>query len=362
MQPLILNVDDYDPGRYARTRVLKQAGFSVVEAATGGETVRLAAKHSPSLILLDVNLPDMSGFEVCRRIKTDPLTMATTVVHISSSSILSDHQVQGLDCGADSYLIEPIDPRVLIATVKAFLRARAAEDALRRSNEELQWFGYRVAHDLAEPLRTITSHVQVLERDLSGRLGDSAESMRFVVDATGRMRSFIDGLLHYATAASSAGPVELQNSETILKQALLNLETTIASTGAEVTYDPLPVVPTHGGLEHVFQNLISNSIKYRREGVAPKIHISATQKKGIWHFAISDNGIGIGPEDREKIFTIFRRLHDRAVPGYGIGLAIAQRIIQSHGGSIWVESEPGNGSTFMFSVGREATRVFSQPC
>ena len=119
MQPLILNVDDYDPGRYARTKVLKQAGFSVMEAATGRETVRLVTEHHPSLILLDVNLPDINGFEVCRQIKSNPRTKASTVVHISASSVLTDHQVQGLECGADSYLVEPIDPRVLIATVRA---------------------------------------------------------------------------------------------------------------------------------------------------------------------------------------------------------------------------------------------------
>jgi signal transduction histidine kinase len=362
MQPLILNVDDYDPGRYARTKVLKQAGFSVMEAATGRETVRLVTEHHPSLILLDVNLPDINGFEVCRQIKSNPRTKASTVVHISASSVLTDHQVQGLECGADSYLVEPIDPRVLIATVRAFLRARAAEDALRRSNEELQWFAYRVAHDLDEPLRTVTSHVQLLERDLAKLDDDQRASMHFVVSGAQRMRSFIDDLLHYATAANSAGPIEMRSSEALVKLAVTNLETMIQSTGAQITYDPLPIVPSQGGLEHVFQNLIANAIKYGREGVAPSIHISATVDNGIWRFAVQDNGIGVKPEDQERIFAVFRRLHESNAPGNGIGLAIVQRIVQAHGGSIWVDSEPGKGSTFRFTVARESVCAPALPC
>ena len=160
----ILNVDDYGPGRYARTRVLQRAGFNVREASTGSEALALAFEFAPPIILLDVNLPDMSGFEVCKRIKRDPRTGTTTILHISATNVETHHLVQGLDCGADSYLVEPVDPNVLIATINAFLRARRAEDALRRSNEELERFAYRVAHDLSEPLRTISSHTTLLEK------------------------------------------------------------------------------------------------------------------------------------------------------------------------------------------------------
>ena len=159
----ILNVDDYGPGRYARTRVLQQAGFNVQEAATGKEALELASTYCPPLILLDVNLPDMSGFEVCRLMRQNPRTLSSTIVHISSSNVLPHHQVTGLNGGADSYLVEPIEPTVLIATVKAFFRAREAEEALRRSNEELEQFSYRVAHDLTEPLRTIVTHTQLMQ-------------------------------------------------------------------------------------------------------------------------------------------------------------------------------------------------------
>ena len=163
----ILNVDDYSPGRYARTKVLQHAGFKVREASTGEEALAMAEEFLPPIILLDVNLPDMSGFDVCKLIKRNPKTGAATVLHISATNIQTHHQVQGLDCGADSYLVEPVDPAVLIATIKAFLRARQAEEALRRSNEELERFAYRVAHDLNEPLRTMAAHTGLLKRNLA---------------------------------------------------------------------------------------------------------------------------------------------------------------------------------------------------
>jgi len=348
---LILNVDDYDPGRYARSKVLKLAGFKVIEASTGSETVRMAQEHKPKLILLDVNLPDMNGFEVCRKIRADPKICATTILHISASSIMSDHQVEGLDCGADSYLVEPVDPRVLIATINAFLRAREAEDGLRRSNEELEWFTYRVAHDLNEPLRTITTHVQLIENQLTGGMDENTKQcMSFVLDAAQRMRSFIDDLLQFAQATYVAGPVQTVNCETILDRVTANLNTAIQNSGVQITHDPLPSLEASAGIENVFQNLISNAIKYHREGVAPKIHIGARRNGAVWELSVRDNGIGIDPEDRENLFKVFCRLHSGNIPGNGIGLTVAQKIVHAHGGKIWVESEPGAGSTFYFTL------------
>jgi DNA-binding response OmpR family regulator len=161
-ESLILNVDDYVPGRYARTKILKQAGYPVIEAGTGAEALELVKHQRPALVLLDVNLPDITGFEVCRQLRSDPETETLTILHISASSVLTQHQVSGFEAGADGYLVEPIEPPVLLATVNAYLRARRAEEEMRKTNEELRWFAYRVGHDLNEPLRTITSHTQLL--------------------------------------------------------------------------------------------------------------------------------------------------------------------------------------------------------
>ena len=234
------------PGRYARTKVLQQAGFTVREASTGKEALQLAAAHNPALILLDVNLPDMSGFEVCRLIRNDPKIRPTTVVHISATSIQPQQQVEGLDCGADSYLVEPVDPAVLIATIRAFLRAREAEDALRRSNEELERFGYRVAHDLSEPLRTMVAHTQLLEKRLGPQLpANSLESLNFVIDAASRMQTFIDRLLTYAQLTHVSGQVTRIDSEAMLDRTIANLAATINASGARITHAGL--ARGHGG-------------------------------------------------------------------------------------------------------------------
>lgn len=351
----ILNVDDYHPARYARTKILQQAGFHVVEAATGKQALELAAEHNPMLILLDVNLPDMNGFEVCQLIKKDPRTKATPVLHISASSVQSYHQVHGLNSGADSYLVEPIDPGVLIATVKAFLRAREAEEALRQSNKELEWFAYRVAHDLSEPLRTITAHTELLEMELGGNLdGNASQCLQFVVGAAQRMRAFIDDLLRYAQVTHSDQRITEVDSEALLDRIIGSLEAAITSAGAIITHDPLPPVAADAGLEYVFQNLVGNAVKYRRDGVPPEIHISVREDADSWLFSVRDNGIGIEAPYQKDVFNIFRRLHGGEIPGNGIGLALCQKIIQAQGGAIWVESEFGSGSTFYFTIAKHA--------
>ncbi len=347
----ILNVDDYHPSRYARTKILRQAGFYVVEAATGKQALDLAAEHNPTLILLDVNLPDMNGFEVCKLIKKDPRTKDTPVLHISASSVQSYHQVHGLNSGADSYLVEPVDPGVLIATIKAFLRAREAEEALRRSNTELEWFAYRVAHDLSEPVRTVTAHTQLLEMELGGKLDQNAsQCLHFVVDAAERMRTFIDDLLRYAQVTRSDQPLAMVDSEALLTRIIASLGAAIAATDVRISYDPLPPVVADTGLEYVFQNVVGNAIKYRREGIPAEIHVSAREDADSWLFSVRDNGIGIETRYQQDVFLIFRRLHGGDIPGNGIGLALCQKIIQAQGGAIWVESEFGAGSTFYFTI------------
>jgi light-regulated signal transduction histidine kinase (bacteriophytochrome) len=310
-------------------------------------------------VLLDVNLPDMSGFEVCKRIRATPTLAGTTVVHISASSAQSQHQVYGLDAGADSYMVEPVEPEVLIATVKAFLRARQAEDALRRSNEDLGRFSYTVAHELSEPLRTITVHAQLLERRFGAELsGEMAESFQFVMQSARRMRSFIDDLLRYSHATHHTGSnVAAIDVEVIFNQVLFHLDAVIQSKAAKITHDPLPQLVGDARIEHVLQNLIGNAIKYSRPGVAPEVHVSAREKEGAWMFSVRDNGIGIEPQYKEGIFQVFRRLHGRDVAGHGIGLALAQKVVEANGGRIWVESEPGVGSTFYFTVPTEPAHL-----
>ena len=348
----ILNVDDYVPGLYARSKILRQAGFTVLEAATGKQALELIVSERPALVLLDVNLPDINGYEVCRRIRSNPEVSSTTILHVSATAVQNQHLVHGLDTGADSYLVEPIDSAVLVATVKAFLRARHAEDALRRSNEDLGRFAYMVTHELSEPLRTISVHAQLLERHLDEKVqGDAAESLAFMIDGAQRMRAFIDDLLRYSQATHVGRDVQELSVDALLQQTLWSLDAAINESGTRISQDPMPQITADTRIEHVFQNLIGNAIKYRRPDVPPEIHVSATPlSEGGWVFSVRDNGIGISPAYHDSIFQIFRRLHGKDVPGTGIGLALSQRIVSAHGGRMWVASEPGCGSTFYFSI------------
>lgn len=350
----ILNVDDYAPGRYARTKLLRRAGFPVIEATSGQEALDMTAQLRPHLVLLDINLPDMDGFEVCRRLRDNPDTAGTTILHISASSILSQHQVQGLDSGADGYIVEPVEPEVLLATVNAFFRTRHAEEASRRANEELRWFSYRVGHDLAEPLRTIAVYAQLLRAKLDHAIDpETGELLDFIGDATVRMRGLLDGLLQYSEATSSESQADDIDCEQMLNDILANLQAVIQASNAAITHDRMPVVHATKQLEHVFQNLITNAIKYCRPDTTPQIHISVEEQGNEWVFSVKDNGVGIEEQFREGVFVIFKRLHGREVPGNGIGLALARKIVEANGGEIWVESTPGEGSTFFFSIPRE---------
>ncbi len=348
----ILNVDDYAPGRYARTKFLTQAGFDVREASTGFDALDLAAKVMPQLMILDVNLPDISGLEVCQRIKKSPSTSGIIVLHLSATHMHPADMVRGLETGADSYLTEPVDPDVLVATVRALLRARDAEESLRRSNEELQQFAYTVAHELAEPLRTIVLSAQALAKNES-QTGELSELMRHAEAAARRMQSFVKDVLGFAQMTAPARDASPVSAEVLLGSALLALDVAIKESGAIITHDPLPVVlGNEMRLSHVFSNLIGNALKYRRPDETPRIHIGVREQGEYWMFSFCDNGIGIAPQYQERIFQMFKRLHGAEYPGTGIGLALCKRVVEDHGGTITVESELGKGSVFHLTLRR----------
>ncbi len=238
-------------------------------------------------------------------------------------------------------------------------RLEAARQVLQRSNEELRQFAYIASHDLQEPLRTVASFTQLLV----SRYGDqrdpqAAEFVSFIVDGVERMSSLIHDLLQYsATGASKTLPTTPTSAEGALAEVMFALSASIQASGAEITSDRLPSVWVENrSLITLLQNLIGNAVKYRGQD-PPRIHISAEAVDTNWRFSVRDNGIGIAPEYHERMFGIFKRLHGKEIPGTGIGLAICQRIVQWHGGEIWVESEPGFGCTFFFTLPQEPPRM-----
>jgi PAS domain S-box-containing protein len=256
--------------------------------------------------------------------------------------------------------LESAEGILVTAAVRDITTRKTAEanllnkmEELNRSNEELGQFAYIASHDLQEPLRMVASYTQLLSRRYKGKLdSDADEFIAFAVDGASRMQRLIQDLLAYSRVGTKGRDLLDISSEEALQQALINLRGAIEEKGALVTHDPLPaVVADDMQLIQLFQNLVGNAIKYQNAGI-PKVHISASRNGSKkWTFSVKDNGLGIDPQYFEKIFGMFQRLHKREeFAGTGIGLAICKKIVERHGGSISVESQPGQGSTFRFAL------------
>ncbi|MCP4353709.1 MAG: response regulator [Desulfobacterales bacterium] len=238
-------------------------------------------------------------------------------------------------------------------------RYKAAEKSLReqaleleRSNKDLEQFAYMVSHDLTEPLRMVTSYLKLLERRYKGKLdADADDFIGFAVDGAARMHMLINDMLTLSRVGTRGKPFDPVETGDILEKSLENLSVAVRENNACVTCDPLPKVTADSSqLVQVFQNLISNAIKFKREE-PPRIHVTAEKKDTEWVFSFRDNGIGIASEYYDRIFAIFQRLHGRnKYPGTGIGLAVCKKIVERHGGQIWLESQESIGSVFYFTI------------
>lgn len=224
--------------------------------------------------------------------------------------------------------------------------------ALKRSNEELEQFAYIASHDLQEPLRTISSFVQLLQQRYQHRLdADADDFIAFIVDATARMQTLIEDLLAFSRVERHELRLHPIDADMVVRQVVNSMRTAIEEADAHITHAPLPMVVADKSQFHsLLHNLVSNGIKFRGDA-PPQVHLSATEQDGRWCFAIRDNGIGIAKEHHDRIFKPFIRLHSRQkYAGSGIGLAICKRIVERHGGQLWVTSEPGEGATFFFTL------------
>ena len=227
-------------------------------------------------------------------------------------------------------------------------------DALEHSNRDLQQFAYVASHDLQEPLRAVAGYCQLLETKLCGSPDEEVRLfLGHATDGAKRMRTLINSLLDYSRIETTGKAFEAVDTQKALDEALANLEVGIQESAAEICATDLPIIlGDHDQLVRLFQNLVGNSIKFRRDET-PQIHIAAEEDSAFWKFTVQDNAIGIEAEYVERIFVIFQRLHACTnYPGTGLGLAITKRIVERHGGKIWVDSSPGQGSCFSFTLAR----------
>ena len=247
-----------------------------------------------------------------------------------------------------------------LSTARDITESKKAEVALQktladleRSNKELEQFAYVASHDLQEPLRMVSSYTQLLAKRLEGHLDrDTQDFIGFAVDGSNRMQRLIQDLLMYSRVTTRGRPYEPVDLHQVLGEAIANLQAAIAESGALVSNGDLPtLIADRSQLVQVFQNLIGNAIKFRKEGEAPRVHVTARSDGDEWVISVKDNGIGIDPKHFSRLFVIFQRLHGpQQYPGTGIGLALCQRIVARHGGRIWLESAPGQGSEFLFTL------------
>jgi len=368
----ILIVDDMPANLEVVTNHLERQGYCAIVALSGEEGIERAEFVRPDLILLDVMMPGLDGFETCRRLKASERTQAIPVIFMTALADTTD-KLAGFAAGAVDYVTKPLNSAEVLARIESHLalyalRRQLAEqnaqlqreiairaevqEALQRSNTEFEQLAYVASHDMQEPLRKIASYLQLLAQRYEGRLdADADEFIGYAVDGAKRMQALINDLLAFSRVGTKAKPFAPTDCNAIVRTALMDLQIAIEECGAQIEVGELPTVMGDATqLPQLFRNLLSNAIKFRRDGV-PRISVRAEPSGAAWRFAVSDNGIGIAAEYFERIFIIFQRLHARSrYAGTGIGLAICKKIVERHGGQIEVQSTPGEGSTFAFTL------------
>lgn len=396
----ILIVDDDPKNLTVLETVLADPSYQLVRAGSGDEALLALIDHEFALIILDIQMPGMNGFEVAQLIKKRKKTAHVPIIFLTAYYNEDVHLLEGYDTGAVDYLYKPVNPAVLRSKVAVFaelyrksreaaarnlallneidarrrieeqlrelnqtLEVRVAERTqelqehaarLQRTNEVLEQFAYAAAHDLQEPLRNVAIYAQLLRERYGANLDHEAGAfLQVIMEGAQRMGDLVSGLLAYTQVNYTEDLATVADAEEVLKRVLRNLSHSLEQSRAAVTHDVLPSVPIKPiHLEQVMQNLLANALKFTRKGVPVEVRISALREENHWRISVSDNGIGIEPAYREQVFRVFKRLHGAGgeYPGTGIGLAICKRIVEQYDGRIWIESELGQGATFHFTV------------
>lgn len=378
----ILMVDDTPENLIALEAVLVDLGQRLVKVTSGQEALRMLLREEFAVILLDVNMPGMNGFETAALIRQRKQTEHVPIIFVSAISTTDTHMFKGYSLGAVDYIFTPVNAEVLRSKVSVFVelvkksaavRKQAAqlqeaneilrneiatrkktEEALKESNDELEAFSYSVSHDLRAPVRAMQGFAKVLLEDYGETLDEVAKDyLERIVTGSCRMDNLIQDLLVYSKLGHtelSLGPISLRQ---LLREIVHNLSSDIESRQAEVSISSdLPDVQANKmALGQALENLISNGLKFTKNGEAPKVRVEACTIGRMVRLWVIDNGIGIPPEHHTRIFRVFERLHtSEAYPGTGIGLAIVRKGIERMNGHVGIESEPGKGSSFWIEL------------
>jgi two-component system sensor histidine kinase/response regulator len=363
-------VDDEPKNLLALEAVLEGQGYELTRALSGTEALRCLVKEDFAVILLDVQMPGMDGFEFASLVREREKNRLIPIIFLTAVGKTEAEMFRGYEVGAVDYLLKPFLPAILrykvgiltelhqktaeIKSLNEGLAQRVLERTaeLERSNQELAQYAAVASHDLQEPLRTLTTYLGMIwEENYAGLGGEQKEYMDVVIDSARRMRELITDLLSFSQVGQGEPKLESVDCAALLQETLQSLKAVIGERGGKVELGPLPTIQAEPSLlGQVFQNLLENALKFS-PGESPRVTVSASESEGAWVFKVQDSGIGIGPEHFEKIFKLFQRLHSQDdYPGTGLGLSLCKKVVERHGGEIWVESVPGGGSAFYFSI------------
>lgn len=363
----ILIVDDTPDNLRLLTHMLTERGYKVRKALNGKIAISACETLLPDLILLDIMMPDMDGYEVCKQLKADERTRDVPVIFISALDDVWD-KVTAFTVGGVDYITKPFKAVEVLARVENQLTIRQLQrqlieqnaqlqqlnGELTKSNAELEQFAYVASHDLQSPLQVIIGYADLLNWKYEKQLdADGDRYLGELVDAAMRMTQLIQDLLTYSRIGVPTENFEPVDCNSVLEEAIANLSHQISSNSVAIGHPHLPIVlGNNTQLIQLFQNILSNSIKFRRPEVTPNIEILLNaQNEDEWLFTIRDNGIGIETKNFNRIFEVFQQLHSyKEYPGTGIGMTICKKIVERHGGYIWVESQVGLGTSVYFTL------------
>ena len=353
----ILVVDDTPENLRLLASILTEQGYRVRPAPSGRHALATVKKELPDLILLDIKMPELDGYEVCGRLKADEQTCDVPIIFISALNEIFD-KVTAFSVGGVDYITKPFQVEEVIARVHTHLalqemrqRLQQQNKQLQEQNKELNAFAHTVAHDLKNPLAQITGSLSLVQEYAPTLEEDLREALQISIGASHKMRSIIDELLLLASIRKEAVQTAPLNMADIIKQALSRLQPMLDEYQPKLLIpDEWPLAQGHGPwIEEVWANYLSNGLKYG--GHPPRLELDAApQSDGMIRFWVRDNGPGLSLQAQAKLFTEFTRLDQIRVQGYGLGLSIVRRIMDKLGGQVGLESEPGQGSLFYFTL------------
>lgn len=351
-RPKILIVDDRDENLIALQTVLRDLPVEIVTAKSGNEALQQTLYHEFVLALLDIQMPEMDGYELAQILQEDEKTKNLPFIFISAVYTDNRNVFKGYERGAFSFITKPFQPEILLNKVKFFIEKHQQELALMNLNRELEAFTYSVSHDLRAPLRAINGFSEILREEAADVLNsESTDALGEIILNVKKMGQLIESLLEFSRLGKRS-ITKTQVDMTELFQAVINDVSRFSS--GHTTFDLHHMDTVHGDismLKQVIHNLVSNAVKYSARKDFPVVEMGCRTEKGEHIFYVKDNGAGFNMKYYDKLFNVFQRLHGNGeFEGTGVGLAIVQRIVAKHGGRVWAEGKENEGAVFYFSL------------